>query len=70
MPLLKSKIDDIKPLRIVALGKTAEKALTLLGIPHFAMPHPSGRNRQLNDPEYLSKKIKGLQNYCNPSSDF
>jgi len=38
--------------KIVALGKAAEKALTKLKVPHYPMPHPSGRNRLLNDVEY------------------
>jgi uracil-DNA glycosylase len=52
------------PVKIVTLGKTAEKALTLLQLPHFAMPHPSGLNRQLNDPAFVQEKIKKLQEYC------
>lgn len=38
--------------KVVALGKAAEKALTKLGVPHYPMPHPSGRNRLLNDAEF------------------
>jgi uracil-DNA glycosylase len=46
--------------KIVALGKTATKALTLLGVDFYEMPHPSGRNRKLNDPKYVEEKVKGL----------
>lgn len=49
---------------IVALGKTASKALSLLNVPFYEMPHPSGRNRLLNDPKYVEGKVKGLENYC------
>jgi hypothetical protein len=38
--------------KVVALGKSAEKALTKLKVPHYPMPHPSGRNRLLNDAEF------------------
>jgi hypothetical protein len=38
--------------KVVALGKSAEKALSKLKVPHYPMPHPSGRNRLLNDTEY------------------
>jgi len=58
---------DIKgtsPTHIIALGKTAAKALTLLGVEYYEMPHPSGRNRLLNDPEYVAGKVKGLVEYC------
>lgn len=57
---------EIKPNYIVTLGKTAEKALLmmkLVGVDFYAMPHPSGLNRQLNDQKFVQEKIKGLQNY-------
>ena len=53
------------PDRIVALGKTAAKALTLLGLEFFEMPHPSGCNRLLNDKEFIAQKIKELTEFCN-----
>ena len=53
--------------KIVALGKTAAKALTLLRVNFYEMPHPSGRNRLLNDPEYVAQKIKGLVEFCSTS---
>jgi len=64
LPKLREKIDEICPDKIVTLGKTAEKALQLLKIEHCAMPHPSGRNRLLNDPKYVEAKIEGLKTYC------
>ncbi len=53
---------------VVALGNTAAKALDYLKIPHLKMPHPSGRNRLLNDPKYVEGKIKELEAYCNAPS--
>ena len=49
--------------KVIALGKTAAKALTLLKIEHHEMPHPSGRNRKLNDGNYVEQKINGLRDY-------
>jgi len=43
---------------IVALGNNAAKALDLLKIPHFKLPHPSGRNRKLNDKNYIAEELK------------
>jgi hypothetical protein len=40
---------------LIALGNNASKALK--GIPHFKLPHPSGRNRQINDKEFIKKKL-------------
>ncbi len=56
--------------RIIALGKTAAKALTLLHLEFYEMPHPSGRNRLLNDKNYVEEKIKGMLEFCSsiPSS--
>lgn len=63
IPGLSNRISSIIPDKIIALGKTAETALTLLGVPHYAMPHPSGLNRKLNDPAYVEEKINGLKSY-------
>lgn len=52
-----------EPIYVIAIGKTAAKALTLLHMPFYEMPHPSGLNRKLNDPAYLEEKIKGLKEY-------
>jgi uracil-DNA glycosylase len=65
VPRLAEDIKGINPDRIVALGKTAARALTLLGIPFCEMPHPSGCNRKLNDPAYVQQKIKELTEFCN-----
>jgi uracil-DNA glycosylase len=50
--------------KIVALGKTAAKALSKLGVEFYEMPHPSGCNRLLNDPKFVEQKVKGLLEYC------
>ena len=51
---------------IVALGKIASDSLDKLGIEHYALPHPSPRNRILNDQaaieEYLSSCKEYLKN--------
>lgn len=53
----------INPDKIIALGKTAEIACTLAGLEFLAMPHPSGLNRQLNDPKFVAEKITALGEY-------
>lgn len=69
LSVLKFKVEYNKDHMVVALGKTAEKALTLLGVKFFSMPHPSGKNRKLNDKAYLEEKIKGLKLFLKPSKD-
>lgn len=63
LPRLQLKINSANPTKIVALGKTAAKALTLLRIPHYAMPHPSPVNRQLNNQQFIDSKMNGLIQY-------
>lgn len=37
---------------MIALGLKVSKELDNLGVGHYILPHPSSRNRKLNDPEY------------------
>ena len=52
---------------IVAVGKAAAEALTLLRREFYELPHPSGLNRKLNDAAFVEEKIKGLAKFANPS---
>ena len=62
LPWVRRKTDGFD--KVVALGKTASKALELLGDVEFVeMPHPSGMNRLLNDADYVAKKVKELEEY-------
>lgn len=64
LPDLVKRIEGTYPDRIVALGKTAHKALALLNIEHYEMPHPSGANRQLNDKSFTAEKIKEFATFA------
>ena len=50
--------------KIVALGKTAHRALEMAGIPHLELSHPSGLNRKLNCPYYVNELISKLRDYA------
>jgi uracil-DNA glycosylase len=63
IPRIKSALS--KYTHIVALGKTAHKALELAGIPHLELSHPSGLNRKLNCPLFVNKQISKLRDYTN-----
>ena len=63
LPKLHDYIVESNPDYIIALGNTADIALTLLRLSFYKMPHPSGLNRQLNDPLYIQEKIKGLRQF-------
>ena len=49
--------------KIIAVGKTAAKALDIAGIEHFKAPHPSGLNRFWNDKERAAKMIESIRDY-------
>lgn len=52
---------------IIALGLHARKALGSVG--HFMLPHPSGRNRLLNDKVWLASQLHLCKNYIKASKD-
>ncbi len=43
---------------IIALGNNAAKFLQKNQGNYFKLPHPSGLNRQINDKEFITKKLK------------
>ena len=49
---------------IVTLGKIADSALNKINLKHFALPHPSGLNRQINDKEFINDRLTQLSIYC------
>ena len=49
--------------QIVALGKEASIVLDEEIMPHLRIPHPSGLNRSLNDPQLVNKFLKECKAY-------
>ena len=49
--------------KVVALGSKVSQVLSSLNIEHFKMPHPSPRNRQLNDKTFEQKMIAECKQY-------
>lgn len=61
---LKQKLDHYPNAKIIALGKTAEQALLMLKVENFlSIPHPSGLNRSLNDPETLRLTKENIKHF-------
>jgi uracil-DNA glycosylase len=50
---------------VIALGNTASKALNKLEVKHFKLPHPSPRNRVLNNKEFIKRQLKECKKYIN-----
>ena len=61
LPNLKQRLEGYNI--IVAVGKTAVKALQMLEIEHFEMWHPSGLCRKWNDKQASAEKITALHRY-------
>lgn len=50
--------------KIIAFGEEAKKALTDLGVSKFfSLPHPSGRNRKLNDKKYVEQILNECKSW-------
>ena len=51
--------------KIVALGGFVSSALNKINISHFKLPHPSPRNRLLNDKSYERSIVNQCKEYIN-----
>lgn len=47
----------------IALGNEASDRLAKVGIEHFKLPHPSPRNRKLNDPKFIDSELEKCKDY-------
>lgn len=54
--------------KVVALGTLPSWALKKLEIEHFALPHPSGLNRKLNDKTFVKEQLQQCKKYLKDSS--
>lgn len=48
---------------IITLGNNAAKRIDKECLYNFKLPHPSGRNRQINDKEFIRKKLDECKAY-------
>ena len=48
---------------IVALGNKASSRMDSIGVSYFKLPHPSGRNRKLNNKEFVDLELEKCKNY-------
>jgi hypothetical protein len=49
--------------KVIALGGLASTALNKIDVPHFKLPHPSPRNRLLNDKAFEKRILKQCKDY-------
>jgi uracil-DNA glycosylase len=52
-----TKIKNSGADKIIALGNLASARLDKLNLSHFKLPHPSGRNRLLNNKQFINEKL-------------
>lgn len=50
--------------KVIALGIRAASRLQEFEIDHFMLPHPSGRNRQINDPIAIKELLLEAMEYA------
>lgn len=50
---------------IVSFGNIAYNRLRKLGYESFKLPHPSGRNRQINNKKFINQKLKECKQWLN-----
>lgn len=55
--------------KIIALGNFVSGALNTISVPHFKLPHPSPRNRLLNDREYEKFVVGQCKTYLTKGTD-
>lgn len=53
--------------KVVALGNAASTTLSQYDIPHFKLPHPSGRNRQINHIAFINEQLELCKKYIQVS---
>ena len=51
--------------KFVALGNNATNFLKKFNVSHFKLPHPSGRNRQVNNEEFIQERLKACKEWLN-----
>lgn len=51
--------------KVVAWGPAVSKHLSVAGIEHFTLPHPSPLNRQINDHKFIRQKLDECKEFLN-----
>ena len=51
--------------RVIALGGHVSKTLNTLAIDHYTLPHPSPRNRMMNDQNKVNHILKDCKKWLN-----
>ena len=62
LPQVKERLKDAGD-DIVALGRTSARVLKKLKRAHLELPHPSPRNRKLNDPRVVEDTVAELRSF-------
>jgi len=56
-------LEQIKGLRVIAMGNIVAKYFDKHNIKHLKVPHPSGLNRMWNDPDLEPKVINEIRGF-------
>ncbi len=59
-----NKAVELDQIKVIALGQKAADYLNKVGVDeYFILPHPSGRNRQLNDSTFVKETLGACKRY-------
>lgn len=59
--LIKNMVDQYD--KVLTLGTRVDHSLGDMDVDHFPLPHPSGLNRQINDPKFVHERLEACKNY-------
>lgn len=63
VPTLTAELHTIRPDAVIAVGSAAKKALDLIGVKYFHIPHPSGLSRFWNSKDDSENAVQALRDY-------
>lgn len=60
---IRNVLEEYNPTHIIALGQIAARALKKLDTNYYVLPHPSPKNRKLNDKIFVEETLKECKEY-------
>lgn len=62
------RLPEIDNCKVIALGNEVSNYLWVKGVKHFLLPHPSPRNRKLNDVNFVHSQLHNCKTFLEGAS--